>query len=176
MAANVEIKARAPRFAQQYSLALALVGQPSAVLQQEDIFFHVPTGRLKLRIFSSAKGELIAYQRPDQQGPKTSQYQISPTSDPLQLKATLAAALELRGVVRKTRTLFLKERTRIHFDEVVDLGEFLELEVVLGEDCSQEQGRIIAQDLMQRLDIRQEDLIEAAYIDLLQPAESGSGD
>ncbi|MFH1842329.1 MAG: adenylate cyclase, partial [bacterium] len=35
----------------------------STILEQEDTFFQVPTGRLKLRVFSPWRGELIQYQR-----------------------------------------------------------------------------------------------------------------
>jgi hypothetical protein len=44
----------------------------------------------------------------------------------------------------------------------------MELEVVLGPDESLSEGTDIARDLMDRLGIGGEDLVEAAYADLLQ--------
>jgi hypothetical protein len=41
---------------------------------QEDTFFTVPHGRLKLRKFSSKSAELIYYEREDGPGPKESRY------------------------------------------------------------------------------------------------------
>jgi adenylate cyclase class IV len=52
-------------------------------------------------------------------------------------------------------------------DEVEGLGPFIELEVVLqpGQDIS--QGVAIAHDLMAKLGISQNQLVEKAYVDLL---------
>jgi adenylate cyclase class IV len=47
------------------------------------------------------------------------------------------------------------------------LGDFLELEVVLEEGEDLETGEAIAQDLMQKLGVLPDQLIECAYIDLL---------
>jgi predicted adenylyl cyclase CyaB len=71
------------------------------------------------------------------------------------------------GRVRKRRTLYLAGRTRIHLDRVDQLGNFLELEVVLQTDDSAAAGVREANTLMQRLSIRGDQLIESAYIDLL---------
>ena len=84
------------------------------------------------------------------------------------LKAVLSAALGVRGVVRKQRTLYQVGETRIHLDEVENLGSFLELEVMLSPGQSEEQGVNIAADLMARLGIEESDLVNVAYIDLLE--------
>jgi predicted adenylyl cyclase CyaB len=111
---------------------------------------------------------LIYYDRPDQQGPKRSNYHVFETNDPDSLKTTLSMALGIRGVVRKERLLYLVGQTRVHLDCVSGLGNFVELEVVLRPDQSDDEGQRIAGDLMVKLDICEEDLIEGAYIDLLQ--------
>ena len=77
-------------------------------------------------------------------GPKRSDYLIVETSDPSTLKATLTAALGVRGVVRKTRRLYLVGQTRVHLDEVEGLGQFMELEVVLRPEQSNAEGQAIA--------------------------------
>ena len=71
------------------------------------------------------------------------------------------------GVVRKTRRLYLVGQTRIHWDEVEGLGEYLEVEVVLRPDQSDEVGVQIAAELRQRLRVHEDDLIGLAYVDLL---------
>jgi adenylate cyclase class IV len=65
-------------------------------------------------------------------------------------------------------------RTRIHLDQVEDLGEFLELEVVLEADERSSGGQAEAQHWMALLDIFPENLVNLAYIDLLthDPAHS----
>jgi adenylate cyclase class IV len=57
--------------------------------------------------------------------------------------------------------------TRVHLDTVEGLGEFIELEAVLGPDESQEDGRARVRELVDALGIFDGDLIDRAYIDLL---------
>ena len=70
--------------------------------------------------------------------------------------------------MKKIRYLYTVGQTRIHLDEVEELGQFMELEVLLREDQSDAEGQAIAEDLMRRLGIRDEALIEGAYMDLLE--------
>ena len=168
MPANIEIKARVHDFAALQSRAAALSDAPLQVIPQEDTFFHVPKGRLKLRQLAPDSGQLVYYERPDRDGPKRSNYILAPTSEPAALKAALAAALGVRGVVRKRRYLYMSGQTRIHLDDVEGLGQFMELEVVLGEDQTDAEGQAIAEDLMGRLGVRPEDLLEGAYMDILE--------
>ena len=167
MPANIEIKARVGNPARINALAGALARTPSQLMVQEDTFFVVPRGRLKLRKLSSTSAELIYYEREDGPGPKESRYSIFLTSEPDSLKAVLGMSLEVRGVVRKTRTLYLVEQTRIHLDEVEGLGSFVELEVVLQPNQSHADGVRIARELMAKLEIQDSELVEQAYIDLL---------
>lgn len=168
MPKNIEIKAHAHDPVRQEALAAQLATEPPRVLCQTDTFFPCLRGRLKLRELASDHGELIYYNRPDQAGPKQSEYSIFTTNNPASLRDTLAAALGIRGTVRKRRTLYLTGQTRIHVDEVEGLGHFLELEVVLNMEQSSKEGQKITEDLMHRLDIRSEDLVDTAYIDLLE--------
>ena len=57
--------------------------------------------------------------------------------------------------------------TRVHNDAVEGLGEFKELEAVLGPDESQEDGRARVHELADALGISDGDLVDRAYIDLL---------
>lgn len=168
MATNIEIKARVADFAALRARAASLSDRPVVVISQEDTFFNTPKGRLKLRVQEPDRGMLIYYDRPDQDGPKRSDYHLAETLDPTSLKVTLSLALGVRGVVRKTRYLYMSGQTRIHLDEVEGLGYFMELEVVMQEDQSDAEGQAIAEDLMRRLQIPQEALLEGAYMDLIE--------
>lgn len=168
MPANIEIKARVRDFSALRARAAALSDTPCQVVVQEDIFFSVPRGRLKLRLLSAGRAQLVYYTRPDQRGPKRSDYHIFETDAPEDLKAVLSLALGVRGVVRKTRHLYLVGQTRIHLDQVEGLGEFVELEVVLRPGQGDAEGRAVADDLMARLGILPADLLEGAYLDLLE--------
>ena len=168
MARNIEIKARVPDPAALRRRAAALTDTPAELIPQEDTFFRVPLGRLKLRVITPDHGQLIYYQRPDAAGPKQSDYHIAVTAEPQTLKNVLARSLGVRGVVTKQRWLYLVGPTRIHLDQVEGLGSFMELEVVLQADQSPAEGQAIAADLMAQLGIQEQHLIEGAYIDLLE--------
>lgn len=177
MARNVEIKARlsAEHFDQiLHTLEArddALTQGPTELIQT-DTFFESKVGRLKLREFADDQmAELIFYHRADQAGPKTSNYQLIPVPDPLSLKNALEQSNGIREVVQKHRTLYLIGQTRIHLDRVERLGTFLELEVVLNENQTPEDGIQVANSLMETLAITADQLIENAYVDLLLAAE-----
>ena len=168
MAVNIEVKARVRDTDRLRRTVEELSDTPRTVIHQEDTFFHTPRGRLKLRVLAPNSGELIYYQRADSSGPKPSNYLIAATNDPDSLKALLVSCLGVRGVVRKQRLLYHVGNTRIHLDEVEGLGAFVELEVVLGPGQSEEEGQAVADELMAKLGIEESDLIEGAYIDLLE--------
>ena len=168
MPRNVEIKARARDLVRQERLAADLAGEPAMEIVQEDVFFHVAQGRLKLRIFADGTGELIQYHRPDASEPSQSDYIVAPVTAPGPVRQALDLALGTRAVVRKRRTLLMAGRTRIHLDRVEGLGDFIELEVVLAEGEDLAQGVETAWKLMAQLGIRDDDLVEAAYVDLLE--------
>ena len=168
MATNIEIKARVHDFQALQARAKALSDTPLQVIPQEDTFFNVPRGRLKLRQLAPDFGQLVYYERTDASGPKRSDYLLAGTSDPAALKAALTAALGVRGVVRKTRYLYMIGQTRIHLDEVEGLGNFMELEVVLRPGQSDVEGQAIAEELMDKLGIQRDDLLEGAYMDLIE--------
>lgn len=176
MSANVEIKARLREPQRVRPLVEALSGGPPEVLHQEDTFFRVSAGRLKLRSLGEGRGELIHYHRPDEGGPRLSEYTLAPTSDPEALRRILCETLGVEGRVRKERLLYRVGRTRVHLDRVEGLGEFLELEVVLAPEQAVEEGVRIARELLLRLGIAEADLVPVAYLDLLKAARRGAGD
>jgi adenylate cyclase class IV len=167
MPTNVEIKARVIDAAALFAKARAIADHGPVEIIQDDAFFACATGRLKLRTLSASAGQLIFYQRADAAGPKESRYTIVPTSTPELLRATLTAALGLTGRVRKRRLLFMLGATRIHLDDVADLGHFLELEVVLRDGETVDQGIATAHAIMERLGVAAKDLVDRAYVDLL---------
>lgn len=168
MPANIEIKARVPDFEALRERAEALSDTSCEIISQEDTFFNTQKGRLKLRVLSPELAWLIYYERPDVEGPKRSDYHLAESRDPENLKRALSLALGVRGVVRKTRYLYMVGQTRVHLDDVEDLGHFMELEVVMRDGQSDEDGQTIANDLMARLGVRAGDLLDQAYMDLIE--------
>jgi len=172
MPSNIEIKARVSDAARMRRMVEGTGASGPQLLVQEDIFFPCRQGRMKLRILSADDGELICYDRPDQPGAKCSEYAITHTSAPLELREVLDRALGVLAVVKKRRLLYLLKQTRIHLDEVENLGSFIELEVVLLPGQAAEEGGRIVHDLMQRLEIAESDLISCAYADLLSQRQN----
>jgi predicted adenylyl cyclase CyaB len=168
MPTNVEIKARASEFERQKAIATEIADKHPELIVQRDTFFYASHGRLKLREFSDGSGQLIQYSRPDQPAAKASSYMLISVPDPESMRQALDAAIGVRGEVHKRRWLFLAGQTRIHMDDVEGLGHFIELEVVMRHGQSIVEGEAIAAELTQRLGITSADLIEAAYIDLIE--------
>lgn len=180
MPRNIEIKAYIRDYSRVFQLAQDLSKSEPTILNQVDTFFNCPNGRFKLREFAETNGELIFYVRADTKESKQSDYSIYRTINPKQLGQVLTQALGSKIVVKKKRTLFLVShdcagakvsiggQTRIHLDEVEGLGRFVELEVVLSDGQSVEEGSLIANSIMKALEIKEEDLIDKAYADLLQ--------
>ncbi len=167
MARNIEIKARVDDIEALKIAAAAIADQGPMEIEQDDTFFRCDAGRLKLRVFADGTGELIFYRRANKQGPKESSYWLSPIASPDSLRQALTLAYGELGRIKKRRTLYLAGRTRIHLDRVNQLGNFLELEVVLQPDEPADSGVREATALMRRLNISPEQLIDSAYIDLL---------
>lgn len=175
MSRNIEIKARLSEAEYDFIFAKCeqIADSGPTCLHQHDTFFVSRDGRLKLREFSATQqgesrtAELIFYRRPNQTGPKLSDYSLIPCSTPDKLKSALAATNGIVGVVKKVRKLFLIGQTRVHLDEVESLGKFIELEVVLKDDQSLDDGATEAGRLMDELQVSKDSLLERAYIDLL---------
>jgi len=110
----------------------------------------------------------VAYDRPDQTGPKLSDYTLAPVADAKGLEEALTRSLGVRGIVEKKREIAIVGQTRIHLDSVKGLGTFLELEVVLKPRQSVEQGLVIANKLMKELRVGADDLLDRAYMDMLE--------
>lgn len=172
MATNIEVKAKLQNREQVEKRAIAMADGPCTILVQEDTFFPSEKGRLKLRKEGPAEGQLIFYERPDAKESKASEYSLFHVDEPDCLVAILSQALGRRGQLNKERTLYMKGRTRIHLDRVEGLGDYMELEVVLDDETTQERGHAIAQAILDDLGIEPRDLVEGAYMDLLEAERS----
>ena len=129
MARNIKVKARVKDMDALRSKVEQMATSGPFYLSQEDTFFHMFTGRLKLRTVESKKGEMIYYRRPDTTQPAQSRYFRIPVLLPQLVKGLCSAVLGIKGVARKQRALYLVGSTRVHLDQVEGLGDFIELEV-----------------------------------------------
>jgi predicted adenylyl cyclase CyaB len=164
---NIEIKARVADPAALEARVADLGAEAAWTHRQRDVFFHVPEGYLKLRVVEGEPGELIAYVRAAGTDPRPSDYDIARVEDSARLEAVLTRALGVRGVVVKTRRLFLWRHTRIHLDEVEGLGMFMELETV-AKDIALEAAEAEAREAIQRLALDPADFLDRPYLELLE--------
>jgi predicted adenylyl cyclase CyaB len=160
---NLERKARCADLAAAAAAVERLGARYEGILEQTDVYFHVPNGRLKLRTIAGQTAVLIGYERPNDPSARWSHYHLVPVGDPLALRAALAAALGERGEVRKRRALWLWHNVRIHLDDVAGLGTFVEFEAVMaeGEDDATAHARLA--QLAAALGLRPEDDVAGSY-------------
>jgi len=175
---NIEIKARCAELARAREVARRLGAVSAGTQHQIDTYFCTsagpdagkigsPSDRARLKLREGEKTELIWYRRPDESGPKASDYAVAPVAYAEQLRAVLSSALGTWVTVEKTRELWLLENVRIHLDEVRGLGSFLEFEAVVGADHSESLCLAGLRRLLEAFEITEQDLIAGSYSDLL---------
>ena len=167
MSRNVEIKAVLRDRDAIIAAAARRSDSVPEIISQHDFFFRCGEGRLKLRMFEPACGELIQYDREDIASARCSRYQVAYTSTPEILLDILTRTLGRTGEVKKTRILFKIGQTRVHIDTVEGLGDFLELEVVLRPEQTEADGKRIAETLLAELGAEKSQFVAEEYVDLL---------
>jgi len=167
---NIELKARIASLDTVRQVASSLADTRLPDQHQIDTYFHCQFGRLKLREIIGERAELIAYRRPNESGPKASNYFVLPVESPERFKEALATTLGIRSRVEKHREIYLHQNVRIHVDRVVGLGEFLEFEAVLGDEYPEAQSQQLVHELRQRFKISEDDLLESSYGEMIESA------
>ncbi len=172
MRLNLELKASIPSIDLARASARRCGAEFSGLLLQEDTYFRVPNGRLKLREIAGDRSELIFYERPNSSLERWSSYSRVPVAEPRGLKEQLASALGIRVVVRKKRELFLLDETRIHLDDVEDLGTYLEFEVPVRD---REEAASQMKFLREQFEVDEGSIFTGSYSDLILAKTEGLG-
>lgn len=165
---NIEIKAKCFHPEKVEAFLLSKNARFVGLDHQKDTYFTVPQGRLKLRQGNIEK-TLIYYERPDQEGPKQSDFSLASISDGDAVEQVLSKALGVKVVVNKYRKIFFIDNIKFHIDDVPGLGAFVEIEAgnkthphltieTLQEQCAW---------YMEAFGIREQDLIHHSYSDML---------
>jgi predicted adenylyl cyclase CyaB len=167
--ANIEIKARLGDLDGAAETARRLGASDSGAEEQTDWYFRVPRGRLKLRRSSRTGDQLVIYLRPDEPGPCRADYEVIPVRADGRTRELLEKMLGIDVIVEKRRHLFVLENTRIHLDEVVRLGTFLELEAVYarGDEAAFAASREHVERLLEAFGVNPDDLQARSYRELL---------
>ncbi len=96
---------------------------------QIDTYFNAPKGRLKLRE-GTIENALINYQRENSADAKLSEVILYQHTPDKALKDILTAQLGVKIVVDKIRKIYFIDNVKFHFDLVVGLGTFIEVEAI----------------------------------------------
>lgn len=170
MAKNVEIKAHTTdKFSIKEKLLKMTGSIEPTILMQKDVFYNFKYGRLKLRNINNVHNELIFYIRNNQKEPKKSSYFRIKVFFPSIANLILKNIFGVRGVVSKSRELYMFENVRIHLDSVINLGDFIEFEYLVDGNNSEELGYVKLDYLLQELNIERINLCSESYIDFHEP-------
>lgn len=163
---NLEFKANCDSLDVFRQYLVNLQAEHRRTMKQLDTYFNVPQGRLKLREIDTHDAELIYYERSDLAESRYSNYQICDIPEPMAFKQIATIALGVKGVVEKRRELWIFGNTRIHLDEVKDLGQFVELETVI-RNQTEAEAQAEHQFVKDALGIKEADLVSVSYSDLV---------
>lgn len=139
---------------------------------QVDTYFNVPNGRLKLRE-GNIENSLIHYNRINSANAKQSNVTLYQHRADKNLKEALSKALGVKIVVDKNRKIYFIDNVKFHFDEVNELGSFVEVEAIdkdgsIGIEKLKEQCNFY----VQLFGISKDQFIAESYSDLLAKKSS----
>ena len=164
---NVEIKARTNKSSSIRNYLLNNGAEFKGVDEQTDTYFNAEDGRLKLRQ-GKIENNLIYYNRPNQTGPKQSDFDLLKVEEADILRNMLAKAIGIKVVVHKKREIYYIQNVKFHLDFLDGLGEFVEIEASnrfhpieiskLHEQCAY---------YVKEFEIEEEDLLNLSYSDML---------
>ncbi len=164
---NVEIKARCNDPEKIEKILNDIGADYKGLDRQVDTYFKVNNGRLKLRE-GNIENSLIFYNRPNQKGPKQSTFNLYKSKDLDELKPLLLNSLGVLVQVKKERKIFFHNYVKFHIDKVDGLGSFVEIESGDVEiERTSEELRNLCNYYIELLGIKQEDMMEISYSDML---------
>ncbi|MEO7049397.1 MAG: class IV adenylate cyclase [Ferruginibacter sp.] len=135
--------------------------------RQVDTYFNVSTGRLKLRE-GNIENALIWYERENTAGSKQSHILLYKHEADQTLKEILIKTHGIKVIIDKRRRIYFIDNVKFHFDEVKDLGTFIEVEAIdadgsIGLEKITEQCNYYAAFF----EIKKEDFQSLSYSDML---------
>lgn len=129
MPVNLELKVKLDSFTEVLNKLSELKALYIGELNQKDIYYNISSGLLKLRI-ENGKESLIKYLRDETGQNRWSDFEVLKFSEGI-AEQFFRKIFKVETIVEKRRNLYIFDNTRIHLDEVKDLGNFLELETLL---------------------------------------------
>ena len=132
---------------------------------QIDTYFHVPSGRLKVRE-GRIENALVFYRRSNIRRARQAAVEMMLLPRRNSLRAILARALGTLVVVDKRREIYFVKNVKIHLDRVRQLGEFLEVEAI-SHVGDVKKIRSQARQFQKLFGITAKDIVAESYSDLI---------
>lgn len=163
MPINLELKIRVTSHTKLKGLLSKINAERKGILNQEDIYYRVKNGLLKLRI-ENGNESLIFYQREEKRPNRWSDFNYIKFRENNGGKF-FDKVFDVETIIKKKRELFFYNNTRIHLDTVDHLGKFLELETLVINGKADAKVRFTKIFKLLKLDNSKE--IRKSYRDLM---------
>ena len=167
MPINIEFKAKAKDIIALEEKLNTLNPLYKGLDHQVDTYFNVGNGRLKLRE-GNIENSLIYYERENTSAAKQSNVILYEHAPNKELKKLITKVHGIKTVVDKQRKIYFVENVKFHFDTVVNLGIFIEVEAIAQQD------EITVEKLKEQCNfyasffaIQPEDYISLSYSDMM---------
>jgi len=166
MSKNLELKVKVGNFEDILQNVVFLDAKKRDTLYQLDTYFLTGNKRLKMRN-ARDESQLIYYLRSNMEESKLSRYYLFKFTNrqAMMVEKILRTFFNVKAVISKKRTLFIYKNTRIHLDEVDNLGNFLELETVFKKNGSQSNFYNEHQLVINALGLHKYKKIKSSYSD-----------
>lgn len=165
MPVNLEIKVPVKSLSKLIKIVENEGGKLIYSSKQIDVYYKLDNGRLKVRNSSKGEKSVIFYRRIEDGSERWSDFEVIPVDNPNDWIKFFDNFLQRLVVVDKHRTLYHLENTRIHFDKVKGLGNFIELETKVINGKSKARKEFLR--IMNLLDLKPENQILSSYSDLI---------
>ncbi len=163
----IEIKAKISDPERIRSILKSEKADFKGVDKQIDTYFNVRHGRLKLRE-GNIENHLIYYERENHAGPKQSNVLLYKTEPGSVIKDILSKSIGVRVIVEKEREIYFINNVKFHIDSVKNLGSFVEIEAIGNPEIDNKEELLKrCKFYMNLFEIREENLIENSYSDML---------
>ena len=164
MPRNLELKVPCNSFEKIIKLLVEINADYIGELIQKDIYYQIKNWLLKLRI-ENGEQSLIKYTRDEAGIDRWSDFKVIKLSDE-DAEVFLKDIFKIETVVEKKRQVYIYDNTRVHLDQVKDLGEFLELETLVVNGLEDAKKRF--NDIINKLELDLNSQIKNSYKILIE--------
>ena len=166
---NIEFKSELRNIDLARAICFVVNARRVAVLLQTDEYVEVPEGRLKRRVerneeTGAVREQWIWYDRPDRTNARASRWTVL---DDRQVEVRWPGlGRKPQRVIVKRRELWQAENVRVHLDAVAGLGNYFELEGVVGIGDDPAETRLNVGTLIDKFRPALGEAVSGSYEDL----------